>query len=141
MIVRHIMQKNVVTARKDVTLKEACEVMAKLHIGSLIVCEDHRILGIITSTDVLKAVASGRDVNTTTVGEIMSTKIISIDPDTSLEKAVEIMIENKIKRLPVVEEGKLVGIVTASDIIVVEPKLIEGIANLLSLKLPGYKGG
>lgn len=141
MLVRHIMQKRVVTAKPILTLKEACEVMSKLHIGSLVVIEDNKISGIITSTDVLKAIAGGKDPNRTTIGEVMSKNVITIEPDTSLEKAVEIMIEKRIKKLPVLDNNKLVGIITASDIIVVEPKLIRSIANLLSLKLPGYKGG
>ena len=141
MIVRHIMQKRVVTAKPTVTLREACEVMSKLHIGSLVVVEDDKIAGIITSTDVMRAVAEGNDPDKTQIGDIMSKNVITITPDTTLEEAVETMMKNKIKRLPVVEGDKIVGIITASDIIVVEPKLVEGIANLLSLKLPGYKGG
>ena len=141
MIVRHIMQKRVVTAKPTVTLREACEVMSKLHIGSLVVVEDDKIAGIITSTDVMRAVAEGNDPDKTQIGDIMSKNVITITPDTTLEEAVETMMKNKIKRLPVVEGDKIVGIITASDIIVVEPKLVEGIANLLSLKLPGYKEG
>jgi CBS domain-containing protein len=135
------MQKQVVTAKPSVTLREACEVMSKLHIGSLVIMEENRITGIITSTDVLKAIARGENPDKTTLSEIMSRNVITIAPDERIEKAVEIMMEKKIKRLPVVENDKLIGIVTASDIIVVEPKLIRGIASLLSLKLPGYRGG
>jgi predicted transcriptional regulator len=67
--------------------------------------------------------------------------VITVEPDKTIEEAVNLMTKHKIKKLPVVEDNKLVGIVTASDIIVVEPKLIESIANLVSIKLPGYRGG
>ena len=135
------MHKDVVTVRPNLSLREASKIMSKFGIGSLVVVEDENLVGIITSTDIIKAVAEGKDVDNTLVSEVMSKDVITVDPDESLEEAVEKMMEKNIKRLPVVEGGKLVGIITASDIIVVEPKLIEGIANLLSLKLPGYKGG
>jgi len=141
MIVRNVMHKDVVTIRPNLSLREASKIMSKFGIGSLVVVEDENLVGIITSTDIIKAVAEGKDVDQTLVSEVMSKDVITVDPDESLEEAVEKMMERNIKRLPVVEGGKLVGIITASDIIVVEPKLIEGIANLLSLKLPGYKGG
>jgi predicted transcriptional regulator len=67
--------------------------------------------------------------------------VITVEPDKTIEEAVNLMTKHKIKKLPVVEDNKLVGIVTASDIVVVEPKLIESIANLVSIKLPGYRGG
>ena len=141
MIVRNVMHKDVVTIRPNLSLREASKIMSKFGIGSLVVVEDENLVGIITSTDIIKAIAEGKDVDNTLVSEVMSKDVITVDPDESLEEAVEKMMERNIKRLPVVEGGKLVGIITASDIIVVEPKLIEGIANLLSLKLPGYKGG
>lgn len=135
------MQHRVVTAKSELTLREASRVMKELRIGSLVVMEEDKIVGILTSTDLLKAVADGKDPEQVRLSEVMSPNVVTVKPDTPLEDAVELMVDKKVKRLPVVEDGKLVGIVTASDIIVVEPKLIQGIANLLSLKFPGYKGG
>lgn len=74
------------------------------------------------------------------VEEIMTKNVLTVDPEANVEAAVDIMMKNKIKKLPVVSEDKIVGIVTASDIIVVEPKLISVIASLVSLKTP-YAGG
>jgi CBS domain-containing protein len=142
MLVRHVMNRSVVTAKLNTTLKEAAAVMSKLNIGSLVILgNEEKISGIITSTDILKAIARGEDVETTLVENVMSKPVIVIEPDKNVEDAVNIMLEHKIKKLPVVEEGRLVGIITASDIITIEPKLIENIAALISLKLPGYKGG
>jgi CBS domain-containing protein len=135
------MNRKVVIAKPETTIKEASEVMDKLHIGSLIVVEGGKIIGIVTGSDILKAVSESRNLDTENIKTIMSKEVKIIDPDKKIEDAVDIMVENKIKRLPVVENEKLVGIITASDIIVVEPKLIESIANLLSIKLPGYRGG
>lgn len=141
MLVKHVMNRSVVTAKPNVTIREASEVMYKFRIGSLIVMSDEEILGIVTSTDILKAISENKDVDETKIEDIMSRKIITINSEAELEEAVNLMMEKKIKRLPVLENNKLVGILTASDIMVVEPKLIESIADLISLKLPGYKGG
>jgi len=135
------MNRSVVTAKPDITLKEASKVMSEFHIGSLIIVKNKKIVGILTSSDILKAVASDKDPNVTLAEEIMSKNVKTIEPDKDLDDAVLTMIENKIKRLPVVSGDKLVGILTASDIIVIEPKLIAKFASLLSLRLPSYSGG
>lgn len=141
MFVRNVMNKKVVTAKPEITLREASKVMSQLHIGSLVIVEEEKIVGILTSSDVLKAIAKDRDPDLTLAEEMMSKPVKTIEPDKTVEEAVNIMIENRIKKLPVVRDGKLIGIITASDIIVVEPKLIASIASLLSLKLPSYSAG
>lgn len=141
MLVRDIMQKNVVTTKPDATVKEAAAVMSRMHIGSLVVLDKEKIVGILTERNILVSIADGHDPELTTAEDIMAKKVITVAPDETIDKAVGLMAEYKIKKLPVVEGGKLIGIITASDIIVVEPKLIESVANLLSIKLPGYRGG
>jgi len=141
MLVRDIMQKNVVTAKPDATVKEAAAVMNHSHIGSLVVLDKEKIVGILTERNILVSIADGHDPELTTAEDIMAKKVITVAPDETVDKAVGLMAEYKIKKLPVVEGGKLVGIITASDIVVVELKLIESVANLLSIKLPGYRGG
>ncbi|MEM5853610.1 MAG: CBS domain-containing protein [Candidatus Aenigmatarchaeota archaeon] len=141
MLIKDVMNRNVVIVKPGISLREASRMMCERHIGSLVVVEDEDIKGIITQTDILKAVAQEKDLDTTTVGEIMNKKVFTIDYEKTIQDAVDLMMEKRIKRLPVTKEGKLVGIITASDIITVEPKLITGIANLLSMKIPGYKGG
>lgn len=142
MLLKDVMNTKVVVVKPDVTLKDAAKVMHDGHIGSLVVMENEKkIVGILTQTDIIKAVAHDKNLDLTLVEEIMNRKVLEIDYEKSVEDAVNVMIENRIKRLPVTKDGKLVGIVTASDIITVEPKLITGIANLLSMKIPGYRGG
>ena len=135
------MNRNVVIVKPELTLKEACDVMSKLRIGSLIVLSDQKLLGIVTSTNVMKAIAGGRDPEKTLVNNIMTKEIITVGSDNDLEEAVDLMVKNKIKKLPVVDNGKLVGMVTTSDIISVEPKLLESVISLLSVKPPMYTGG
>lgn len=141
MLVEEVMNRNVVVAKPTVTLREAAKVMGNMNMGSLVVYESEKILGIVTSTDILKAIGEGKDPDKTTIGDIMSTDVITVQADEDLEKAVEIMIEKKIKRLPVLKGEKLVGIVTVSDIAIVEPKIIAQIASLISLNAPRRTGG
>lgn len=141
MLVKDVMNKNVVVAKSDVTMREATKVMNKFQIGSLVVLKEEKIVGIVTERNVLSAVAEGKDPDCTTAEEIMSKKVVTIDPDEDIKAAVDLMTENKIKKIPVVEKEKIKGIITASDIVVVEPKLVASVANLISMKLPGYRGG
>ncbi|MCD6371687.1 MAG: CBS domain-containing protein [Candidatus Aenigmarchaeota archaeon] len=135
------MKRDVVTAKPTLSLREAAKVMTDLGIGSLVIVEDEELMGIVTGTDILKAISAGKDVNTTLVRDIMSKPVKTVDPSCDIEDAVEIMTKHKIKRLVVVENDKIVGIVTASDILSIEPKLIEHLSKLISIRLPGYSGG
>jgi CBS domain-containing protein len=141
MLVKDVMNKNVVVAKSDVSIREATKVMNKFHIGSIVVVKGEKIVGIMTERNVLKAVASGKDMDSTMIEDIMSMNVVTTDPEATIESAVDLMVQPKIKKLPVVEGNKIRGIITASDIVVVEPKLIASVADLISMKLPGYRGG
>lgn len=141
MLVREVMNRTVVTVKPEITLKESAKVMSEAHIGCLIVYVDEKILGVITSTDILKAIASEKDANVTYAADIMTRNVMTIEPDKDLEEAVDIMIKHKIKKLPVVSDGKLVGLITTSDIVTVEPRLVANFSDLMSLRTPLYSGG
>ncbi len=126
------MNRRVIVIKPDATVREAARIMTKLRIGSLIVMEDDRIVGIITELDIIwKVVADDLNPNTTLVRDVMSRDVVTIKPDQTLEDAAELMVEKKIKKLPVVEDHRLVGILTATDLISVQPKLIEALAKLM----------
>jgi len=112
MKISEVMNKAVVI-EDDINLKEAAKIMSDRNIGSLVVINNDKITGIITEHDILKNVdsLSGR------VSKFMTKTVLSIDKNDTLEHAAEIMAERKIKRIPVLDKGKLVGIVTATDVI------------------------
>jgi CBS domain-containing protein len=141
LLVKDVMNKNVVVAKPVVTLREAAKVMGEMNMGSLVIMEGDKIVGIITSTDILKAIGEGKDPDKVTIGEIATKNVITIQADEPLEKAVDLMVKNKIKRLPVMMNEKLVGIITVSDIAIVEPKIIASIASLISLNASKFAGG
>jgi len=141
MLLKDIMNKNVVVIKSDANMKEAAKIMFHKHIGSLVVVKNDKIVGIVTGGDILKAISHEKDLNITLVEEFMSGDVVVMEPENTLDEAVKIMTTKKIKHMPIADGKKLVGIVTASDIITVEPKLVSSIANLISVKFPGYRGG
>jgi|YelNatPaOPRAMG01_1025707.scaffolds.fasta_scaffold28355_2 CBS domain-containing protein len=141
LLVKDVMNKNVVVAKPIVTLREAAKVMGEMNMGSLVIMEEDKIVGIVTSTDILKAIGEGKDPDKVTIAEIATKNVITIQADEPLEKAVDIMVKNKIKKLPVLMNEKLVGIITVSDIAIVEPKIVSTVASLISLNAGKFAGG
>ena len=108
--------KKAITLDKNKTIKDAASLMSKKAIGSLIIIDKTKVIGIITERDVMKYLSKSNNLNEK-VEKITSKKLISVEPHYSLEDAAEIMSENKIKKLPVIKNGDLLGIITATDII------------------------
>jgi len=132
MQVKDAMNPKVVVATKEISIKEAARIMAKFKIGSLVILENDKIVGIITESDIIrKIVATGLDPTLTKVEETMSKDVVTVDAEKDLGDACQMMVDHKIKRLPVLDGGKLVGILTTTDIISVEPKLIEALAKVM----------
>lgn len=117
MKVKEIM-RTVFTASPSMTVKEAAKTMASRRIGSILVVEKTNLLGIVTEGDVVEAVASDKNILNCSISKIMSKKLLTVEPDDNIDDAAAIMRDNKIKRVPVVDEkGKLVGIVKITDVI------------------------
>jgi len=132
MQVKQAMTKNVLVTNPTLSVRDAAKVMTKHRVGCLVVMEDKKIVGIVTELDIIwKVVANDKDPNTTTIGDIMTKEVHTIRSDQTLEEASHIMVEHKIKKLPVVEDDHLVGIITATDMVSAQPKMIESLANLL----------
>ena len=115
--VNQIMSKEVLTLDKSTSLQEAAEHMKKLGVGCVIVTEEDNPIGIITERDfVTKIAAEGRPLFTE-IKEVISSPLITIDSEETIWEASELMKEKLIHKLPVKENGKIVGIVTTSDIV------------------------
>jgi len=132
MKVKHAMTKRVLVVKPDATVKEAAKVMTEHRVGSLVVMENDKVVGIVTELDIIwKVVAGSSNPEDTLVKDIMTKKILTIQGDKTLEDATHMMVENNIKKLPVMEGDKLIGILTATDLISVQPKMIESLAKLI----------
>ncbi len=111
-----IMSKPVRTVKPDEKLSAALAVMDNNSIGSVVVLEDETAIGIITEGDGVKQMLKGAQVLLEPVRQVMSKPLITGTPDMTVQDAVNLMLENRIRQLPVVEGSKLVGIVTDRDL-------------------------
>lgn len=118
MKIQEIMSTDVGCIGPDNTLVEAAGLMRELDVGAIPVCDDDRLAGMLTDRDLtLRAIAEGKDPNTTAVRETMSQGIIYIFEDQSVEEAAHLMEEKQVRRLPVLNHNKrLVGIVSLGDL-------------------------
>ncbi len=121
-----IMSTSPVTIPADATVSEAAAIMRDREVGSLVVLEDGRPTGIVTERDVVtKVAAANLSAEETTVRSIMTSPLIAVHPHQEVAEAARVMAARKIRRLPVIKEGKLVGMLTENDVIRVWPQLIE----------------
>jgi len=119
MKVRDIMSSKVQDVTPATPLVEIAKIMQKEDVGSVPVCEQDKILGMVTDRDiVLRVVAAGKNPTSVKAQDVMSTNIITIRPDEDIHKASEVMAKNQIRRLPVVDQDKLVGILAIGDMAV-----------------------
>jgi CBS domain-containing protein len=126
-----VMVREVITIDEESTVREAAEIMNKFEIGCLIAVRKGKAVGIITERDLLKrVVAEARDVDKTKVKDVMSSPLVVVEPNMELEEAVKLMFQMKIKKLPVVDGKRLVGLVTLTDIARFQPQMIKILKQL-----------
>ena len=115
--VKDIMTKDVVTVEANKTIFEAAQLMSTKELGCLIVVIKAFPVGIITERDIVRRIVAKRSSLDVKVTEVMTKTLITVEPDTSLREAARVMSANKIRRLPVLKDNTLVGIVVASDFV------------------------
>ena len=115
--VRDAMTEDPRSIGASASVVEAARLMRQQHIGSLPVTEDERLVGMITDRDITtRVVAESAVPETTSVGDVYSRDLISVESNKDLEEALRLMARHQVRRLPVVENGRLVGIVAQADI-------------------------
>jgi CBS domain-containing protein len=135
--IEDVMVEEVVTIDADATVQEAVRLMNKHEIGCLIVVLKGKPVGIITERDMLKRVlAKSRDPKKIKVSDVMSAPLILGKPEMDVEDAVRLMFKTKIKKLPIVEKGRLLGLVTLTDLTRFQPQMIRILKKLSVTELP-----
>ena len=115
--VRDAMTEDPRSIGASASVVEAARLMREQHIGSLPVTEDERLVGMITDRDITtRVVAENAVPETTSVEDVYSHDLISVEPDNGLDEALQLMARHQVRRLPVVENGRLVGMVAQADI-------------------------
>jgi len=115
--VKDVMVTNLITVEAGATVKKAAELMDKHDIGCLIVLSYGNPIGIVTERDMLRRVLlQKRDLAKTKIGNVMSAPLIASNPETDIRNAVRLMNERRIKKLPVIDDGQLIGLVSLTDV-------------------------
>jgi len=133
--VREAMTENPRSIGASASVVEAARLMREEHIGSLPITEGEQLVGMITDRDItMRVVAEAADPKMTMVGDVYSRGLISVEPDKDLAEALRLMARHQVRRLPVVENGRLVGIVAQADIALSENEkktgeLVEAISE------------
>ena len=128
------MNPNPVITKKKATVLDIVKEMKGEGVGSIIIVEHGKPIGVITESDILrKVVAEGKNSSKIMVESIMSAPPVTVAPETRIEDAIKIMGEKRIRRLPVVKEGKLVGMVTERDLLQISPLLLDVVRELASI--------
>jgi len=130
--VREVMTRDVKVVREDTSMQEVIATMIKFDISSMVVVQKERPIGLITHKDILTRVLQlGLVPATLTARNVMPTGLVTIGEEASLEEAAKLMVKKRFKKLPVVRDGKLVGIITSMDLAREEPKLTKLFEDLL----------
>jgi CBS domain-containing protein len=118
-VARDVMTQGAECIGENDTLLEAARRMARLDVGALPICgEDERLKGMLTDRDiVVKGLAAGKDPSSTRAGEFIQGEAVTIGADDSLDEALRTMAEYKVRRLPVIDGRRLVGIVSLGDLV------------------------
>jgi CBS domain-containing protein len=135
--VRELMTKDVQALGPDAPVTQAAQLMASVNCGSLPIVSGNQLVGIVTDRDiVLRVVAQGKDVNTATCADCMTNPVTTASPDMDAHQAADLMAQQQIRRLPVVENGSLVGMVALGDLATVNIHVNEAGEALSAISEP-----
>jgi CBS domain-containing protein len=115
--VKDIMTWNVISIGLDQSVFEAAQLMTSYHLACLVIMDDEMLAGIITERDFVRRVVAEKLPLNTKVSEVMSKPVIIINSDASIKEAATLMASNTIRRLPVLEQNKIIGIIVGADIV------------------------
>ncbi|MBI4204698.1 MAG: CBS domain-containing protein [Betaproteobacteria bacterium] len=127
--IRSVMErKKILTAPPETTVSKAAALMASRNVGAVMVVDHERLVGIFTERDaVVRVIARGRDARTTRLADVMTTAPLTVDPDKSFGYALLMMHEKGFRHVPVIENGKPIGIVSARNAL--DPDLEEFVSE------------
>lgn len=119
--VRNILESkgnNIFSVEPTTVVYQAIETMAQKNIGGLLICESGKLVGIFTERDYArKLILKGKSSKDTTIGELMTKNPFTVSLDSSIEECMELMSNRRIRHLPVVENGELIGVISIGDVV------------------------
>lgn len=133
--VKNLMKKQVVTAGPDTNVSTIARIMANNKIGSVVIVEKKCPIAIVTREDLVNLMAQDKDPKKTKVSSLKLKKLVSVKPTDDLLAAVRMMTKTGFKRAPVMEKGRLVGILADKEILLAAPELIEILSEKLKVRV------
>lgn len=138
--VMDVMTREPVTISPNSTIREAAKRMIERGVGGILVTENQEPKGILTEKDIVKnVVAANLDPSKVLIRDVMSNILVTISPDNDIYDALILMGEKDLRRLPVVNDNKIIGLLTFKDIIRIQPQLFDVIAEKFRIKEEGNK--
>ncbi len=120
-----VMTRRLISVYSDDNLIECAKIMVKEGIGNLVIKDGERLVGIITEKDFMTNTATGVNFKTTKVGDVMTRRLTTVRADMDIFDAMKIMADRNVRRLPVVNDGELVGLLTYKDVLKIAPQLFD----------------
>jgi CBS domain-containing protein len=134
--VKSIMKTRVITADPGLNISDAAKIMTNNRVGSLVVMRNKRPVGMVTDGDIVGVVASGKNPKVVKIGDIPAKKgFVTASPEESIEQITRKMIKSGVKRVPVIKDGRLLGIVSDKEILLVSPELIDVLSEKLKMRV------
>jgi CBS domain-containing protein len=139
MTVKEMARTDVVTADPETTTREISRLLEEENVGSVIVTEDKTPVGIVTDRDLaLEVIGEGKDSATITAADVMTEDLFTVETDESIYDVLEGMRERGVRRVPVLEDGELAGIVTLDDFLVLLTSELENVSGVVQAGIPEY---
>jgi CBS domain-containing protein len=133
--VKEIMKKYVVTADPDISISNAAKIMTNNRIGSVVLVKSEKPVGIVTSEDITTVVARGMDPKKVRARDLKKRRFIYASPEDEILKVTRKMVKNGVKRLPIIKNKKLVGMVSDKEILSTSPELIDILSEKLKARI------
>jgi len=133
--VNQIMKKYVITVDPEITVSDVAKIMTNNRIGSVVLMTNMKPVGIVTADDIVSVVARGQDPRQTIIKDLPKRKLLTVTPDDDVLKVTKKMIKSGVKRFPVVKDGKLQGIVSEKEMLLVSPELIDVLSEKLKMRV------
>lgn len=133
-------KEELVTAKRDTSCQDLAKLMNEFTVGSVVVEENDEAVGIVTDRDIcLKTVGAGKDAKTTTAEDVMNTNVFTCDADDGVFDLCAAMREHGVRRMPIVEDGKLSGIITLDDLVMLLEDEMHDLSEVIRAESPSYQ--
>lgn len=133
--VKDVMRRAVYTVDSNIDMATVAKIMTDNRIGSVVVLKDSKPIGIVTDSDLISLIAGGKDPKKVLIKNLRDKKFVTVSPEEDLFKVVRMMVKNGYKRMPVVKDGNLCGIISDKEVMVTTPEMIKVLSEKIKARV------